>query len=138
MQQNKLTLITPPDFFENGNRSILLAHLTEEEQDIASKWLGSHPIPNNFNIYIYSGEDNITWFLYAVGRADYKYINIDCVNYITQSLSGYILGKSGTYYKTDNSDIAKVYSHINTGQVDNIEQFLESIFNDKTSDESLL
>jgi hypothetical protein len=138
MQPNKLTLITPPDFFENGSRSVLLTHLTDEEMDLASKWLGSHPIPDNFNIYIYSGEANITWFLYAVARADYKYINIDCVNYITQALSGYILGKNGTYYRTDNSDLAEVYSHINNSRVDNIEQFLESILSDKTTNEPLL
>lgn len=138
MQQNKLTLITPPDFFENGSRSVLLAHLTEEEQDAASVWLGAHTISDNFNLYIYSGEENITWFLYATSRADYKYINIDCVNYITQALSGYVLGKTGTYYRTDNSDLAEVYSHINTGRVDNIVQFLESIFSDQTTNESLL
>lgn len=134
MKQNKITLITAPDFYENGNNSILLAHLTEEEQERASVWLGEHALLDNLNIYLYNGEENITWFLYAVNRADYKYINIDYVNYITQALGGYILGKSGTYYRTDNSDVAEVYSYINTGRVDSVEQFLESILSDKTND----
>lgn len=136
MKQNKITLITPPDIYENGNTSILLAHLTDDEQDRASVWLGEHNIPDSFNIYMYGGEPNITWLFYAMSRAEYKYINMDCVNFITQSLGGYILGKSGTYYKTDNSELAEIYGYINTGRVDNIEQFLESIFNDKTDDQS--
>ena len=131
MQPNKLTLITPPDIYENSNTSILLAHLTDDEQDIISQWLGKRNLTKDINIYLYNGEPNITWFLYTLNRSEYKYINIDNVNYVTQSLGGYILGKSGTFYKTEDPKIAEVYSYINTGRVDHIEQFLESIFGEQ-------
>jgi len=127
----KITLITPPDFYETGNLSILLAHLTDEEQTAVSDWLGKHDLNENINLYFYDNENNSTWFLYAANRCEYKYINIDYVNYITQSLSGHVLGKPGFYYRTDNSALAEVYAHINTRRVDTVEQFLESIFGDK-------
>lgn len=130
--QGKITLITPPDIYENSNTSILFVHLTEEEQDTVSRWLSNNDLSEDINIYLYSGETNLEWFLYALSRCEYKYINIDCVNYITQSLSGYILGKSNTFYKTDDPNLIAVYSHINSGSVINVEQFLESILSDKT------
>lgn len=136
--QGKITLITPPDIFENSNTSVLFSHITDEEQDTISKWLSTSDFNEDINFYVYSGEPNVSWFLYAMNRCEYKYINIDCVNYITQALSGYILGRNGTYYRTDNSDLAEVYSHINNSRVDSIEQFLESILSDQTTNESLL
>jgi hypothetical protein len=135
MMQGKITLITPPDIYENNNFSIFLAHLTQEEQDEVSKWLSGSNILKNINIYLYSGEQNISWFLYAMGRSEYKYINIDFVNYITQSLSGYMLSNNNTYYKTTNDDLAEVYSHINSGRVDSVTQFLEGIFGEQQQEQ---
>jgi len=129
--QGKLTLITPPDIYENSNLSIFFIHLTDEEQDAVSQWFFNNNIPGDINLYLYNGESNVSWFLYALGRSDYKYINIDCVNYITQSLAGYVLGKGDTYYKTSDANIAEVYSHINSKSVTNVEQFLESILSEQ-------
>ena len=97
--QGKITLITPPDIFENSNTSVLFSHITDEEQDTISKWLSTSDFNEDINFYVYSGEPNVSWFLYAMNRCEYKYINIDCVNYITQALSGYALTRNGTFYK---------------------------------------
>jgi hypothetical protein len=129
----KITLITPPDFFENSNTSVLFAHISDEEQDVISRWLADSDFANNINFYVYSGEVNVSWFLYALSRCEYKYINIDCVNYITQALSGYALGKSDTYYKTKDTNLSAIYSHINGNRVDRVEDFLESILGVKTN-----
>ena len=119
--KSKITLITPPDIFENSNTSILLCHLTNDEQDAVGKWLHDIDLPIDINIYAYAGEPNTVWFLYALNRCEHKYINIDCVNLITQSLSGYILSKGGVFYKTGNEDLAAIYSHINTNRVSAVE-----------------
>ena len=47
----KITLVTPPDIFENGNLSILLVNLSEEDQDTVGKWLSKSDIKENLNIY---------------------------------------------------------------------------------------
>lgn len=133
----KITLITPPDIFENSNPSVLFVHITDEEQDVISRWLGSADFKTDINFYVYSGEPNAMWFLYAMNRCEHKYINIDCVNYITQALSGYALSKSGTFYKTQDENLAAVYSHINSNRVNQVEQFLESILGAKTNEPQL-
>ena len=133
----KITLITPPDIFENSNTSVLFAHITDEEQDVISRCLGYADFNTDVNFYVYSGEPNAMWFLYAMNRCEHKYINIDFVNYITQSLSGYALSKSGTFYKTQDENLAAVYSHINSNRVTQVEQFLESILGAKTNEPQL-
>jgi len=133
----KITLITPPDFFENSNTSVLFAHISDDEQEVISRWLAKSDFANNINFYVYSGEVNVSWFLYALNRCEYKYINIDCVNFITQALSGYALGKSDTYYQTTDKNLSAVYSHINGNRVDRVEDFLESILGAKTNQPQL-
>ena len=130
--QGKITLITPPDIFENSNTSVLFSHITDEEQDTISKWLSTSDFNEDINFYVYSGETNVSWFLYAMNRCEYKYINIDCVNYITQALSGYALTRNGTFYKTVDENLASVYSHINSNRIDRVETFLKSILGDQT------
>lgn len=135
--KSKITLITPPDIFENSNKSVLLCHMTDEEQDTVSQWLRNADLPYDLNLYAYNNEPNAVWFLYAANRCEYKYINIDSVNLITQALSGYMLSRPGVYYKTDNVNLAAVYSHINTNRVNDIGEFLESVLGAKTSEPQL-
>jgi hypothetical protein len=129
----KITLITPPDIFENTNPSILFMHLTEEEQDAVTKWLSEHVLKDDVNFYVYSDENNLGWIFYALSRCEYKYINTDCYNSITQALGGYILGKNNAYYKTSDANIAAIYSHINHNKVDNVIKFLETIFSEQAT-----
>jgi hypothetical protein len=126
--QGKLTLITPPDIFENSNESILFVHLSDEEQETISKWLANNTVDADLNLYVYDGEPNTSWFLYALSRCEHKYINLDGLNYVTQALSGYALGKSGVHYSITNNELANVYNHINHNRVGRVEEFLERIF----------
>jgi len=132
--KSKITLITPPDIFENANPSILFCHLSDEEQDAVSKWLSKADISNNINLYVYTGEPAPVWFLYALNRCEYKYININSVNLLTQALSGYVLSRNNVYYRTDDTNLAAIYSHINSNRVNTVEEFLESILGAKTSE----
>jgi hypothetical protein len=54
--QGKVTLITPPDFFHNMNRSILFIDIDTTEQDAISKWLAKNNFKDPINIYYYQGE----------------------------------------------------------------------------------
>jgi hypothetical protein len=127
----KLTLISPPDFYENDNLSILFFHLTDEEQDHISKWLSESKIKQDINLYIYTDEVNLPWIFYAFGRCEYKYINFNGMNSITQSLGGYLVGKSNVYYNTKDENLAAIYSHINGNRVSQVENFLESVLIDQ-------
>lgn len=125
--EGKLTLITPPDIFENSNTSIMFFHLSDEEQDAASKWLSSKDIKDNLNLYVYTNEPNLPWIFYAFNRCEYKYINFDQINTVTQALAGYMLSRNDVYYKTSDENLSAIYSHINSNRVNNIESFLERV-----------
>jgi hypothetical protein len=131
--QGSITLVTPPDVYENSNLSVLFIHLDDAGQDTVSRWLKTSTLAEDLNIYVYNGEANISWLLYALGRCDYKYINTDNVNAISQAILGYIVGKSGVCYETSDENIAAVYSHINSNRVKNVGEFLERALGDQTN-----
>jgi hypothetical protein len=100
-------------------------HLSDTDQDIVSQWLSKSNLNEDINIYVYNGETNISWLLHALGRCEYRYINLDSVNNITQSLMGYVLGKNGVCYQTSDENLASIYSHINSNRTNSVTEFLE-------------
>jgi hypothetical protein len=126
MSVGKITLITSPDFFENRNHSILFVHLTEQEQDSVSKWLSDAKLESDLNLYVYNGETGVSWALWALNLCQDVYVNLDNANEITRALSGYLLSKSGVYYRLSDENLVSVYSHINNNRTSLIENFLES------------
>ena len=129
----KITLITPPDIFENGNLSILLVNVGDKDQDAITKWLSESAFEKDVNIYFYAGEPNVPWFFHAIGCCEYKYIDLDEDNYVTKALSGYVLGKCGFSYKTVDENLASVYSYINNNRVTRVEDFLERALSGQTT-----
>jgi hypothetical protein len=127
----KITLITPPDIYENDDTGILFIHLADQDQDQVSTWLSKINLSKDVNFYVYNGENDIPWLLWAMGYCKFKFIDLDHVNNITRSLSGYILGRQGFYYKTQDENLASIYSYISNRRVLAVEQFLEHIFNDQ-------
>ena len=129
----RITLITPPDIYENNNTSVLFVHISDADQEIVSKWLAQANLDNNFNFYIYNGEPEVPWFFWAVGCCQYKYIDLDGVNEISNLLSGYVLSKPNFFYKTENENAAAVVGHINNNRISSIEKFLERLLSEQTS-----
>lgn len=122
-----ITLITPPDIFENDNPSIFLMNLTEQEQDNATAWLAKCPKDIDLNIYFIQQEMHPVWFFHAMANSSHKYIDLDNTSSLTSALAGYILGKSGTFYSTKDKNKHAIYSHINLNRVDAVEDFLERV-----------
>lgn len=124
----KITLVTPPDIFQNDNPSILLMNLVEKEQDLATQWLGNLDVDLNLNIYFYQNEPNAIWFLHSLATSSHKYIDIDNTNGMSEMLLGYLLSKPATYYKTKDTNKNSVFCHINQNRVDSVTDFLERVF----------
>ena len=129
--KGKITLITPPDVFENETYSVLFIHLSDQDQEKVSAWLAESKLDLDINIYFYSGETDIAWVLHALSRCQYKYIDLDNLNEVSSAISGYVLGKRDTFYKTQNENISQVYRYINQNRIMNIESFLTKAFNDQ-------
>jgi hypothetical protein len=125
----KITLVTPPDIYQNDQESIMFVDLTEADQDLVSKWLGDAEI--SVNIYFYQGEPNVPWFLHSLSCATHKYMNLNNMSPVTSYLAGYVLSKPGVYYSTNDANVAELYSHINLNKVDDVITFLERAFNGK-------
>lgn len=126
---SKITIITPPDYYENSNLSILFLGLSEEQQESATTWLGEND--GNYpdiNFYFYQGEVNAPWLLYALARADYKFLNCDSDHPMINIMASYALTRPNTYYTTKDDNLKSLMSHINNGYVSNITEFLEKVF----------
>jgi hypothetical protein len=129
--KNKITLVTPPDFFENEDYSILLIGVNDQDQETISQWLANSQIDRHINIYFYMGETNVDWLLYALARSDATFIDVDNLDPISAKLGGYILGKKHTFYKTKDDNLSALYSYINLNRIKDIEFFLQRIMSDK-------
>jgi hypothetical protein len=129
--EGKITLITPPDIFENDSHSILFIHLSDQDQIAVSEWLSRSSIKENINVYFYDQEIELTWLFHAIARCDYTFIDTDNTTETTDALSGYILGKKNTFYKTVSENKSAVYHYINQNRITNIELFLEKAFDVK-------
>lgn len=129
--QGNLNLITPPDIFENDSVSVLFIHLSDVDQEAVSKWLAASDIDHSMNFYVYSGEPDVVWLLHAINRCDHKFIDLSSVNYVTQLMTGYMLGNNSFCYKTADEEIAEVCGHLNNNRIFQIEQFLERIVSDQ-------
>lgn len=127
----KITLITPPDIFENDSKSILFLHLSDEDQEQVSKWLANATFDENINIYFYDNDLDLDWLFHSFSRCEYKFIDLDKSKISTHTLLGYFLGKRDTYYKTDNETTAEILSRINQNRITNINTFLERALNAK-------
>jgi hypothetical protein len=125
-----ITLITPPDIFENDSSGIFLINLTEEEQDQATKWLADAKLDIDLNIYFYQNDPNVVWFLHAMASSSHKYINLDNTHGLSSMLSSYVLGKSSVYYSSDDSNKIAVFSHINQNRVNNVKDFFERVLSE--------
>ena len=129
--QGKITLITPPDFFENDSYSVLFVYMNDIDQEIVSQWLAKYELNENINIYFYDKEIELSWLFYATARCEYKFFDIDNLDNTTASIASYLLGKKNSFYKTNNENKAAIFNHINQNRIIKIESFLEQVFNDK-------
>ena len=124
----KITLITPPDIFQNGLDSIMLIDVSTQEQDEIAEWLSKKDSNKQFNVYFFQGESNVPWFLHSLSCSQYRYINLNNMSAITSYLAGYVLSKENVFYKVDDKNISELYSHINNNRISNVVTFLERVF----------
>jgi hypothetical protein len=121
----KITLITPPDIYQNSNDGLFLVNLSEAEQTAATKWLGEFKTEKDINIYFYQGETDVPWFLHSMAVTSYKYIELDKTIDLGFMLASYLLCKPNTYYASRDPNLLAVYNHINQNRVTGVVEFFE-------------
>lgn len=130
-----ITLITPPDIFENDSLGIFLINLTEAEQDEATKWFAESTLELDLNIYFSQSEPYPVWFLHSMGATRYKYINLDNTSGMVELLASYVIGKPSTYYSTADKNKQSVLEHINVNRVAGVREFLERVLSDSRQEQ---
>lgn len=120
-----ITLITPPDVFENENVSIVLMNITDEEQEQTSLWLSKKNLDIPLNLYYYQGETDVAWLLHAVAISKGVYLNCENNSNVTKWITSYILGKPNVWYRAEDENFRALMSYINQKSVNNITEFLE-------------
>ena len=128
---NKITLVTPPDFYENSNFSILFIGMTEKDQDDASAWLGKNETYPDCNFYYFQGENNMEWLLYTLHRSDAIFLNFNVDRAIINIMGSYILSRPNVYYTTADDNIKALMSYINNQYTPDVTDFLEKVFNEQ-------
>ena len=123
-----ITLITPPDIFENENDSILFMNISDQEQEDASKWFSEHLLEKPINLYFYQGETDIGWLFHAISKSRAVYINCDNDSDVTKWITSYVLGKPHVFYSAADENFKALMSYINQQLVNNITKFLEVNF----------
>jgi len=121
----KITLITPPDIYQNANTGIFLINLSEEEQTAATQWLSKFETDDDVNIYFYQGETDVPWFLHSMAASTYKYIELDQKMDIGFMMASYLLSKPNTYYGSKDPNVLAVYNYINQNQTTGVVDFFE-------------
>ena len=127
----KITLITPPDIYQNNNYSFLFCNLTEEEQELSSEWLGKVDSDLNINIYYYNNDRKIDWLLLAYASADYIYLNVDKSKDESGLLLGYMLSKNKSFFSSNEPALVDVYKKINLNAVSGVIEFLERVLGER-------
>jgi hypothetical protein len=127
----KITLITPPDIFENDNFSLLFVHLTDDDQLQVSKWLADRQFNDHVNIYFYDKEADTPWLLHSFNKCEFRFIDLNNLTHQTDLLAGYLLGKGNTFYKIENETTASVCGYINNNRLSNVQTFLEKAFDEQ-------
>jgi len=123
----KITLITPPDFFENSSYSILLINPSDNDQEKITKFLSTLESEENINIYFYLGEEAVEWLLYAVSKSKLIFFDLDNQTPISDSLKSYIVSHSTVYFQTRNKSLQDIYKFISNNQVPDVDYFLVNL-----------
>jgi hypothetical protein len=121
----KITLITPPDIYQNDSDGIFLINLSESEQTAATQWLSEFDTEQDVNIYFYQEEVDVPWFLHSMAVSKYKYIELNANLDIGFMLASYLLSKQNTFYSGTNQSVLAVYNYLNKNQVSGVVDFFE-------------
>jgi len=145
----QITLVTPPSFFQNQNRSFCLINLSKRDKDRFADELNTY-FPND-DVTLYLWDDNnfsnidpfssdedteyekyvenwkpnakgrdYTWLLNASRAANTVIINMDYSSNQLKVWSGYILTMAKTYFINSNQDDCKSFAVLNRNNIDSV------------------
>lgn len=152
----QITLVTPPSFFQNQNRSFCLVNLSKRDKDRfadeLNNWLPKEDITiylwddNNFSNldplgieddpeyekYLEEWKPNAkgrdyTWLLNACRASTHILMNMDYSSNQLKVWSGYLLSMSKTWFINSNQDDAQAFGVLNRNRIQNMAELFPKI-----------
>jgi hypothetical protein len=158
----QITLVTPPSFFQNQNRSFCLVNLSKKDKDRFADELNKYMPKEDITIYLWDdnnfsnldpfGNDedaeyekylenwkpnakgrDYTWLLNACRAATTVVMNMDYSSNQLKVWSGYILTMTKTYFINSSQDDARAFSVLNRNKIDGVHQLFSKLKKDVDS-----
>lgn len=155
-KMGQITLVTPPSFFQNQNRSFALVNLSKRDKDRfadeVNKWLPKEDLTiylwddNNFSNLDPFGSDedeeyakylenwkpnakgrDYTWLLNVCRAATHIVMNMDYSSNQLKVWSGYILSMNKTFFINSNVDDASAFGVINRNIITGMHELFPKI-----------
>lgn len=151
----QITLVTPPDFFQNQNKSFCLINFSKRDKDSFADQLNLH-MPNE-DVTVYLWDDNnfsvtdsvdkntpgydayikewqhtqtnrdYNWLLNACRESSTVILNMDYISKPLMIWSGYILTLSKTHFINSNEAEAKTLNVLNRNRTESVPNLFKKL-----------
>ena len=150
-----ITMVTPPSFFTNQNRSFCLINLSKKDKDNFADQINKHFPKDDLTIYLwddnnfsaldpFQSEDpefekylenwkpnkkgrDYTWLLNACRAATHVILNMDYSSNQMKVWSGYILTMAKTWFLNSNVDDSASFGVLNRNKINNMQELFPKI-----------
>ena len=150
-----ITMVTPPSFFQNQNRSFCLVNLSRRDKDNFANEINKYFPKDDLTIYLwddnnfsnldpFGGDDpeyekylenwkpnqkgrDYTWLLNACRAATTVIMNMDYSSNQMKVWAGYILTMSKTWFLNSNPDDASSFSVLNRNKINGMHELFPKI-----------
>lgn len=151
-----VTLVTPPSFFQNQNKSFCLINLSKRDKDAFADAINKHMPKEDITLYLWDDnnfssldpfgvDDDVeyekylenwkpnkkgrdyTWLLNACRSATVVVMNMDYSSNQLKVWSGYILTLAKTYFLNSNADDAYSFTVLNRNKINGMHELFTKI-----------
>ena len=155
-KMGQITLVTPPSFFSNQNRSFCLVNLSKRDKDRFADELNKNMPKENLTIYLWDDNNfssldpfgmeddedyekyleewkpnqkgrDYTWLLNACRTSSVVLMNMDYSSNYLKVWAGYILTLSKTYFINSNDEEARTFSVLNRNRISGVHEIFSKI-----------
>ena len=150
-----ITLVTPPSFFQNQNKSFCLINLSKKDKDNFADQINKYFPKDDLTIYLWDdnnfsaldpfGNDDpeyekylenwkpnakgrdYTWLLNAARASTTVILNMDYSSNQMKVWSGYILTMAKTWFLNSNTDDSAAFGVLNRNKINNMQELFPKI-----------
>ena len=117
---NKIIIVTSPDYYHGNIDKFLLINPTAEEKNAVQTFLKEQE-KLDLVLYIYNNNDDIVWLLNVASTVNSIYLNVDNTTDLSYNYISYLISNQKVTYNSQNID----YSIINNNRTYDINEYIQ-------------